>query len=62
MGILSNLKEVDLMNTLVPYMNVLQKISTYWGAVTVVMLIIFLFMWLKEPRRLINGIKVLHDC
>ncbi|MDT6952212.1 hypothetical protein [Companilactobacillus alimentarius] len=50
------------MNTLVPYMNVLQKISTYWGAVTVVMLIIFLFMWLKEPRRLINGIKVLHDC
>lgn len=56
MGILSNLKEVDLMNTLVPYMNVLQKISTYWGAVTVVMLIIFLFMWLKEPRRLINGI------
>ncbi|WP_334331708.1 YdcF family protein [Companilactobacillus sp. HBUAS59544] len=38
------------------YLNALQKTSAYWGVVTLVMLGIFLLMWLREPRRLINGI------
>lgn len=37
-------------------LNALQKVSAYWGIATLVMLGIFLFMWLREPRRLINGI------
>lgn len=44
------------MNSLNPYVNVLQKISVYWGLATLIMLGIFLFLWLREPRRLINGI------
>lgn len=44
------------MNSLEPYVNVLQKISVYWGLATLIMLGIFLFLWLREPRRLINGI------
>lgn len=44
------------MNGITPYINDLQKISLYWGMATVILLGIFLFMWLKEPRRLINGI------
>ncbi|MQS75683.1 YdcF family protein [Companilactobacillus halodurans] len=44
------------MNGLVPYINDLQKVSLYWGLATILMLVIFLIFWLKEPRRLINGI------
>lgn len=44
------------MNGLTPYMNVMQKISAYWGIATIVFLAIFLLFWLKEPRRLLNGI------
>lgn len=44
------------MNVLRPYVNVLQKFSIYGGLITLVLLAIFLWMWLKEPRRLINGI------
>lgn len=44
------------MNALTPYMDTLQKVSAYWGLATIVLFGIFLFLWLKEPRRLINGI------
>lgn len=44
------------MNALTPYLNVLQKISAYGGLATIVLLGIFLLLWFKEPRRLINGI------
>lgn len=44
------------MNALTPYMNDLQKISAYWGGITLVLLALFLFLWLREPRRLINGL------
>lgn len=44
------------MNELTPYMDSLQKISAYWGLATIVLFGIFLFLWLREPRRLLNGI------
>ncbi|CAJ1193096.1 membrane protein [Companilactobacillus crustorum] len=44
------------MNELTPYMNALQKFSIYGGIATVVLLGFFLLLWLREPRRLINGI------
>lgn len=44
------------MNGITPYINDLQRISLYWGMATIILFGIFLFMWLREPRRLINGI------
>lgn len=43
-------------NELPRYMGVMQTVSVYWGLATLAFLAIFLFMWLREPRRLINGI------
>ncbi|KRN98437.1 hypothetical protein IV57_GL001170 [Companilactobacillus kimchiensis] len=37
-------------------MDVLQKVSAYWGVATIILFGIFLYLWLKEPRRLLNGI------
>ena len=44
------------MNGLVSYMNELQRISVYWGIITLILFGIFLGLWLYEPRRLVNGI------
>lgn len=44
------------MNEITPYMHDAQHVSLYLGLITVALLGIFLFTWLKEPRRLINGI------
>lgn len=35
---------------------VLRQVSLYWGLATILLLALFLFFWLKEPRRLVNGI------
>ncbi len=44
------------MNGALPYTEVSKAASTYLGIVTLVLFGIFLYLWLTEPRRLINGI------
>jgi len=44
------------MNNINPYTETLRPIAGYWGLATIILLVIFLFLWLKEPRRLLNGI------
>jgi len=44
------------LNNISPYTEVLRPIAGYWGLATIILLVIFLSLWLKEPRRLLNGI------
>jgi len=44
------------MNGITPYMNEFRLISAYWGLVTLLLFGIFLYLWLREPRKLIHGI------
>ncbi|MBL3531173.1 YdcF family protein [Companilactobacillus zhachilii] len=44
------------MNQFSSYLDILQKTSIYLGIATIVLFGIFLFFWLREPRRLIHGI------
>lgn len=44
------------MSGITPYVNELQRVSIYLGLGTLIVFGIFLYLWLKEPRRLLNGI------
>jgi len=44
------------MNEFTPFIKELQQISLYWGLATLVIFGLFMYFWLKEPRRLIHGI------